>query len=441
MEKRRTGSIDCSPPFRLPVLRPIGMRDLICGLDVGSRAIRMVVGERVDGPHVVRIIGAAEVPSTGVRRGVITSMEDAVTSIAAATEQLERMIGSPIRTTWVNVTGPHVTTQNSKGVVAVSRTDGEVQEGDVERALDAARAGSTPPNYDVLHIIPRSYTLDHQGGIRDPIGMSGARLEVEAAIIQALSSHVRNLTKSVYQSGLEIDDLVLGILSTAEAMTTARQRELGVVVIDLGATTTSLVVEEEGDVVRLAVLPVGAEHITSDLAIGLRISLDHAEHLKLAVGSALPRELKKQDDVDLSEITGASAESSEHVSRRYIAEIIEARVEEILERVDRELVAAGRSGSLPSGAVLVGGGAKLPGVVEVARRKLRLPVAVGKPNGVDSVIERTYDPAFTSAVSLVVWGASAGEHAGGKGSFAQTFFRPLNTIVDRTKHFVRGVFS
>ena len=414
------------------------MRDLICGLDVGSRSIRMVAGELVDGPHAIRIIGAAEVPAEGVRRGAITSMEDAVASIASAVEQLERMIGGSIQAVWVSVAGPHVSTRNSRGVVAVARTDGEVQEGDVERALEAARAGSTPPNYDVLHMIPRSYALDHQGGIRDPIGMTGARLEVEAAIIQALSAHVRNLTKSIYQAGLKIDDLVLGILATAEVVTTPRQRELGVAIVDLGATTTSLVVQEEGEVVHLAILPIGAEHITSDIAIGLRIALDHAEQLKLAVGSALPKEIKKQEEVDLAEITGGD---SECVSRKYVAEIIEARAEEMFERVDRELSTADRSGSLPAGVVLVGGGAKLPGIADIAKRKLRLPVTIGKPLGVDSVVERAYDSTFASAVGLLVWGAGMEEGGSRKRSMAQTFFRPLNTIVDRTKHFVRGVFS
>ncbi|MBI4142748.1 cell division protein FtsA [Candidatus Uhrbacteria bacterium] len=411
-------------------------RDFICGLDVGSRTIRMVAGERGDGPRLLRIVGAAEVPAEGIRRGAITSMEDAVASITSAAEQLERMIGGSVRTAWVGITGPHVSTQRSRGVVAVARTDGEVQHGDVERAFEAARAGATPPNYDVLHIIPRVYALDHQGGIRDPIGMSGSRLEVEASIIQALSSHIRNLTKSVFQSGVEIDDLVLGLLATAEAVTTPRQRELGVVVIDIGATTTSLVVEEEGDVVHLSILPIGAEHITSDIAIGLRIALDHAEQLKLAVGTALPRDCKKEE-VDLAEIIGAEGTAS----RKYIAEIIEARVEEIFERIDRELVVAKRSGSLPAGAVLVGGGAKLPGVTDVAKRKLRLPVAIGKPLGVDSVVERAFDPAFAAAVGLVIWGMSAPGEGSGRRAFTKSFFQPLNTIVDRTRSFVRGVFS
>ena len=424
------------------------MRDVICGIDIGSRAVRMVAAERVDGPRAIRVIGAAEVPVDGVRRGMITSMEDAVAGVASASEQLERMIGGPVSSAWVSVSGPYVTTRSSRGVVAVARTDGEVQEGDVERALEAARAGATPPNFEVLHIIPRVYALDHQNGIRDPIGMTGARLEVDASIIQGLSSHIRNLTKAIFQSGLEIDDLVLGILATAEAVTTPRQRELGVVVVNIGATTTSLVVEEEGDVVHLAVLPVGAEHVTSDIAIGLRISLDAAERLKLAVGVAQSRGMKKQEEVDLAAF-GGSAEgdgeaedaASQRVSRKYIAEIIEARTEEIFELVDRELTTAGKSGSLPAGCVLVGGGARLPGVVEVAKRKLRLPVVVGKPSGVDSVVERAFDPTFATAVGLVVWGASAGEGSGRKRSLVHTMFRPLNTIVDRTKQFVRGVFS
>lgn len=414
------------------------MKDLICGLDVGSRTVRMVAGERVDGPRSLRIIGASEVAAEGVRRGTVTSMEDAVACIAAASEQLERMIGGPVPSVWVSVSGPSIATRGSRGVVAVARTDGEVQEGDIERALEAARAGATPPNFEVLHIIPRSYTLDHQTGIRDPIGMTGSRLEVDASIIQALSTHIRNLTKSIFQSGLEVDDLVLGILATAEAVTTPRQRELGVAVVNIGATTTSLVVQEEGDVIHLAVLPVGAEHITSDIAIGLRISLDQAERLKLAFGTAAARGVKKQEEIDVGEVAGGEPHRA---SRKYIAEIIEARIEEIFELVDRELTTAGRSGSLPAGVILVGGGAKLPGITDVAKRKLRLPVEIGKPVGVDSVVERAFDPAFATAVGLITWGASASATGGRKRSLVQTMFRPLNTIVDRTRSFVRGVFS
>ncbi|MDO8425072.1 MAG: cell division protein FtsA [bacterium] len=414
------------------------MRELICGIDVGSRVVRAVAGEFVEDGRGVRLIGAAEAPAEGVRRGTITSMEDAVASITAAIEQLERMSGSPVRRAWVSVSGPYVTTRSSRGVVAVARTDGEVQDGDVERALEAARAGATPPNFEVLHIIPRAYVLDHQDGIRDPIGMTGARLEVDASIIQAVSAHIRNLTKSVYQAGLEIDDLVLGSLATAEAVTTPRQRELGVTVVNIGATTTSVVVQEEGDVVHLATIPIGGEHVTSDIAIGLRISLDQAERVKLAVGTAIADDVKKQEEIDLEDVAGGVPE---RVSRRYVAEIIEARMEEIFERVDRELTAAGCSGSLPAGVVLVGGGAKLPGIVEVARQKLRLPVCVGKPYAVDSVVERAFDPGFATATGLVIWGAAGSGGGRRKGSVVQTMFRPLNTIVDRTKHAVRGIFS
>ncbi|MDO8463165.1 MAG: cell division protein FtsA [bacterium] len=414
------------------------MRDLICGIDVGSRTIRMVAGESLEDGRGVRLIGAVELPSAGIRRGTVTSMEDAIASIAAATEQLERMSGAPIRSVFVGVSGPYVAVRSSRGVVAVARTDGEVQEGDIERALEAARAGATPPNFEVLHIIPRVYALDHQEGIRDPIGMTGARLEVEASIIQAVSTHIRNLTTSIFKAGLVIDDLVLGSLATAEAVTTPRQRDLGVAVANIGATTTSVVVEEEGDVIHIATIPIGAEHVTSDIAIGLRIALDQAERLKLAVGTAMASGIKKQEEIDLEEVAGGEPE---RVSRRYVAEIIEARMEEVFEKIDRELTVAGCSGSLPAGIILVGAGAKLPGIVEVARRKLRLSVAVGRPCAVDSVIERVFDPGFATATGLVIWGAAGGDRGGRKNSVVQAMFRPLNTIVDRTKHAVRGIFS
>jgi len=343
---------------------------LITGLDVGSTTIRMVVGQKSRQDEKLKIVGAIETPAQGISKGVVVSVEDAVSSISAALEKLERMVGQPIDHAWVGISGSHITAQESKGLVAVSKADGEIRPEDVERVIEAARAMATPPNYEILHVIPKSFTVDYQTGIKDPIGMTGVRLEVETQIIQGLTSQIKNLTKCIYRTGLNIDDLILSALATAESVLTSRQKELGVVVINFGGATTSIAVFEEGDVIHTAVLPVGSEYVTNDIAIGLRISIDTAEKIKIREGSCLPQNFKKHDEVRFADIGGIEDGS---FSKRQVAEIVEARVEEIMEWVDKELKRVGRSGMLPAGAVITGNGAKLDGVIEVAKKSLRLP--------------------------------------------------------------------
>lgn len=350
--------------------------DIVAGLDIGSSAVRMVVGQRVP-DQKLNIIAAAEVPAEGINKGTVVSIEDAVASISKCLEKTQKIAGLPISSAWVGISGSHIISQESKGVVAISRSDGEVTEEDVERSIEAARTVATPSNYEILHVIPKSFTIDGQTNIKDPVGMTGIRLEVDAQIIQGLSSQIKNLTKCVYRTGLDIDDLVLSILASSEAVLTNRQRDLGVVLINIGAATTSVIVFEEGDVVHSTVIPIGSDHITSDIAIGLRISIDTAEEIKLQFGSALPNDIAKKEEINIGEFDSTIGEDEAVVSKKYIAEIIEARVEEIFAKVDSELKKVDRSGSLPAGVVLIGGGSKLPGMIEVAKRKLRLPACFG----------------------------------------------------------------
>lgn len=377
---------------------------IVTGLDIGSSHVRIAVGQLIpsEEKREVHIIGAVEVPSEGISKGAITSIEDAVSSVSAALEQAERVTGVPINNAWVGISGSHIIAQDSKGVVGVSRSDGEIKEEDVERAIEAARTVATPSNYEILHVLPKSFTIDGQGGIKDPVGMSGIRLEVDAEIIQGLSSQIKNITKCVYRTGLDIEDLVLSALSCAEAVLTPRQKELGVALVNVGATTTSLIIFEEGDVLHTTVIPIGGDHITSDIAIGLRTSIDVAERVKIEQGTALTEGFTKRDEINLADF---GAQDKEMVSLKYIAEIIEARVEEIMEKIDSELKNADRSGMLPAGAVLTGGSAKLKGMIDVAKNKLRLPASLGYSMGVTSVTDKTQDLAFSTAVGLVIWGS------------------------------------
>ncbi|HNW09478.1 MAG TPA: cell division protein FtsA [bacterium] len=402
---------------------------LITGLDVGSTTIRMVVGQKSRQDEKLKIVGAIETPAQGISKGVVVSVEDAVSSISAALEKLERMVGQPIDHAWVGISGSHITAQESKGLVAVSKADGEIRPEDVERVIEAARAMATPPNYEILHVIPKSFTVDYQTGIKDPIGMTGVRLEVETQIIQGLTSQIKNLTKCIYRTGLNIDDLILSALATAESVLTGRQKELGVVVINFGGATTSIAVFEEGDVIHTAVLPVGSEYVTNDIAIGLRISIDTAEKIKIREGSCLPQNFKKHDEVRFADIGGIEDGS---FSKRQVAEIVEARVEEIMEWVDKELKKVGKSGMLPAGAVITGNGAKLDGVVEVAKKSLRLPASLGYPQELISSLDKVSDLSFTTAVGLVLWGSQlqSSKHRG---------FPGVDTIPRKIKDLIKSL--
>ena len=269
--------------------------DLLVGLDVGSTYIRLVAAQRK--AEELQIIGAVESPSQGITRGVINSIEDATSSLSRCLEKAERLIGLPIVSAWVGISGAYIKAEKSKGVVAVARSDGEVTEDDVERTIEAARALSVPPNYEILHVIPTRYSVDNQTDIKDPIGMFGVRLEAETLIIQGLSAQIKNFTKAIYRTELNIEDLVLSNLAAAEAVLTDKQKDLGAVLVNIGSSTTALSVFEEGELLHTAVLPIGSEHITADIAIGLRTSLDVAESIKLEYGQAVSEIVNKKEEL------------------------------------------------------------------------------------------------------------------------------------------------
>ncbi len=385
--------------------------NIIAGLDVGSTAIRLVVGQYSleETGEVFHIIGAIEAPAAGINKGVVTSIEDVTSSLSACLEKAERLIGVPVESAWVGINFPTIKCERSKGVVAVGRSDGEITEDDMERAVEAARAMSVPPNYEILHVIPTRFKIDNQEDIKDPIGMTGVRLEVETLIIQGLSTQINNFTKAIYRTGIEIEDLVLSPLAAAEAVINSKQKELGAALINIGASTTSLAVFEEGELLHTAVLPIGSEHITADLAIGLRCPINVAEKIKLEHGSALASQFNKKEEVDVSAILEEEGvdDLPAQVSRKYIAEIIEARVEEIFEKVDEEFKKIERSGMLPAGVFLVGGGAQLRDIVEVAKQKLRLPACLGTNKATKTVIDKVNNVSYLTALGLALWGRQA----------------------------------
>lgn len=414
---------------------------LITGIDVGSSAIRIAVGKitHQGGGDLLQIIACAEVPAEGIHKGIITSIDDAVSSVSACLERAERLAGAQVEHAVVGISGSHILSQQSKGVVAVAKPDGEISEEDVARAIEAARTVATPVNYEILHVIPKTFTVDGQSGIKDPTGMTGVRLEVDAQIIQGVSSQIKNISRVVYRAGLEIDQLVLTILATADVVTTERQKELGVAVVNIGASTTSIAIFEEGNVLHTAILPIGSEHITSDIAIGLRTSIDVAERVKIEYGTALPKVVGRKEEIFLAEL-GASEQ--EVVDRKYVAEIIEARAEEIFRKIDKELRMIERSGLLPAGVLFTGSGARLEGLIELAKKELRLPAAHGYPMDITSLSDKVNDLAFASAIGLVAWGAQNESTASKRGSRKGTMggsFKDAKSVSHHVRNWIRNL--
>ncbi len=382
------------------------MRDrILAGIDLGSSSIRLAVGQVVvgqDKQETINLIGAVEVPSAGISKGSIMSLDDATASISACLERVERQIGVPINDAYIGIGGVHVHAKTVKGVVGVSRPDSEIREEDRMRVIDTAAANSNSANFEILHRIAQRFTVDDQIGIRNPVGMQGVRLEAEVCLIQGLSSHVKSLTQAVMRTSVDVSGLVFSPLATSAAIITDRQRELGVVLVNIGASTTSVAVFEDGELLHAAVIPIGADYITRDIAIGLRTSLEVAEAAKRTYVSAVPEAVNQYDMVNLYDLGASEAEL---VSPRFMSEIAQARVEELFEKVELELRKIERSGLLPAGAVLTGGGSKLRGMVEMARTTLRLPASLSPTPLIASPLgEILHDPAFSTAIGLLMHG-------------------------------------
>ncbi|MEX2055134.1 MAG: cell division protein FtsA [Candidatus Andersenbacteria bacterium] len=372
----------------------------LTGIDIGSSTVRVVAVQIEPGSSAPKILGVGAAPMQGMQKGVITDVEEAVAAVSSALDVAERIAGIPIERAYISINGSHISSQNSRGVIAVSRADGEITADDVARVINAAQAISLPSNREILHVLPQNFIVDGQEQIHDPVGMTGVRLEVETHIIEGSAPFIKNITKVVNQAGIHVEDFVFSPLAAARAVLEKRQKDLGVVLIDIGAGTTSLVVYEENALLHTAVLPLGSSHITNDIAIGMRTSIDIAEALKKEQGTALPDTVKKNESVS---IKSEGETETESVSRHEVANIISDRLEEIFTFVDAELKKINRSGLLPAGVVLTGGGAVLPGVVEMAKKRLRLPAHIGKPQALLGLTDQTANPAFAVPLGLVLW--------------------------------------
>lgn len=374
--------------------------NLAVGLDIGSAYIKVAVGTKREAVGSFNVLGASIIPSVGLRRGTVIEPDETARVIIRAIEEAERMAGEPIETATISIGGSGISSLNSKGVVAISRADGEVGPDDIERVIEAAAAIAVPGNQEILQVIPRSFTIDDQANIRDPLGMRGIRLEVDAHIITAQSNALKNLDKAIDQASIDIERRVPVMLASAEAVLEKNQREAGVLLVDIGGTSTSLAVFEEGSLLHTAVLPIGSSHITNDIAIGLRSSLETAERVKLEYGSAMSRQVGLRETIDLGTF---SAQDKHQVSRHQIARIIEARLGEMMHMIREELRVIGHDSMLPAGAVFTGGGSKLSGLLDMAKEKLALPVTLGFPRELNGVMDKVDDPAFAAVVGLMLY--------------------------------------
>lgn len=369
----------------------------IVALDIGTTKICTLVAN-VEADKELRIIGIGIEPSRGMKRGVMIDLEGATTTIARSIEKAQRSSGYEIRSAWVSLAGSHVSSINSKGTSGIS--GGIVRQTEINRALEAAQSVAIPHNREVIHVIQRGFSVDGQNGISQPIGMHGYRLEVEAHIITAAETTVENIRKAVESAGVQVLQFVLNPLASGEVVLTETERQLGVMVCDIGGGTTDLAIYINGDVWHTMVLSVGGSLITSDIAHGLRLPLNQAEEVKKKYGYAIRDEIGEED---LFSVRSFGQDNPIQMSRRDLAYIIEARVEEIFRFVLQEIKRSGYDGLLPAGVVLTGGSALLPGIRKLGAEVLGLPVRVSQPENLVGLVDQLYSPAYSTSVGLLHW--------------------------------------
>jgi len=369
-------------------------------LDVGTSKVCAIVGEALDG-GAIDVVGIGVAESRGIRRGVIVNLEAAVESIKKAIEEAELMAGVEIDAVHLSMAGPHIKGFNSRGVIAVAGKSREITRDDVRRAIEAAKAVSLPAGREILHVLPQDFVVDEQDGIGAPVGMTGARLEVNVHIVTSSSTATQNIVSCVNRAGVGVIDTVIEQIAAADAVLTPDEKELGVALVDIGGGTTDIAIYERGSLWHTAVIGVGGDHFTSDIAVGLRMPIPDAEKLKRKCGCALSAMVDEDETMDVASVGGRR---SRVMARRILSEILQPRAEEIFHLVWDEIRRAGYEKSLNSGIVLTGGGAILEGMPEIAEQIFDLPIRRGAPTGVGGLADHVSSPAFATPVGLVIYG-------------------------------------
>lgn len=400
---------------------------IVSAIDIGTEKIVTLIADISEGAQNIRVLGVSAVPSKGLRKSQIVDLNAAIEAMTESVDAAERMAGLNIQSAYVSVGGSHIHSQNSKGVVAVAQPSQEITPEDVHRVIDAAKAVSLPTGKEIMHIVPKNFKVDSQDGIKDPVGMSGIRLEAEAHIVTGSTTALKNIEKCINEMGISVAEFVFAGLASSTMIVTETEKELGVLVIDIGAGSTSLAAYCDGSLEFTAVLPVGARHITQDIALGCRVSLQSAEKIKLRLAEipeppvAMPGESKEesrkrrkaQDLIDAASL--GISESIDPLSRRTLIDgIMTPRMKEMFDMIGAEMEKQHLFGKIPAGIVLTGGGAETVEIVEVCKRVLQLPTRVGRPTGMRGLIDDIEKPSFATSLGLLVYGAQKG------GEVAQT---------------------
>jgi len=411
--------------------------NIISGIDIGNSQVKVVIAKVEHGNQRPEILGIGNSPSNGLRRGMVVDMEETIDNVRSAVQKAEAMAGVNIRRAYLAVNGLHIGTQLSRGVIAVSRADNEISQNDIDRVVQAASVVSLPANREIIHVIPRNFIVDGSEYVRNPLGMKGVRLEAEVFIIDGLSPYLRNIAKCVNENNIEVVDTVFAPLAASFAVLDKNQKEYGVLNLDFGGGTSTLTVFEEADLLHSAVLPIGSKHITHDLAIALRTSIDVAEKIKLEHGATSEGEdMRKKEMIDLSV---EMAEENFFLPRKQLIKVVDARVQELLDVVSAEMKKVTRNGLLPAGVILSGGGSNLPGFASLVKEQLRLPVRIAKPHNIIGVSEMSVDPSFAVAIGLVLYGFDK-EYSGSKSKSVSKFSSKeggaLGKIVGWVKNFL-----
>jgi cell division protein FtsA len=372
--------------------------ELIVGLDIGTTKIAAIVGELTE--EGIDIIGIGTHPSHGLRKGVVTHIDNTVTSIKRAVEEAELMAGCEISSVFAGIAGGHIRSFNSHGIVAVK--DGEVRSSDMQRVIEAAKAVAIPMDREIIHVLPQDFVVDGQDGIKEPLGMSGVRLETKVHIVTAAVTSAQNIIKCCHRCGLQVADLVLQPLASGEAVLHEDEKELGVALIDIGGGTTDITIFSEGSIVHTSVVPLGGNHLTNDIAVGLRTPFTEAEKIKQLWGGAMTSLVEPDEAIEVPSVGGRLPR---RLSRKILCEIIEPRVEEMLQHVKREIINTGYQDLLASGAVITGGTTILDGMLEMTEKVLELPVRRGLPMGIGGLVDVVRSPKFSTSVGLVLRGA------------------------------------
>lgn len=405
-------------------------KNLIVGLDIGTSKVVAIVAE-VSAESGMEIIGIGSHPSRGLKKGVVVNIESTVQSIQRAIEEAELMAGCQIHSVYAGIAGSHIRSLNSHGIVAIR--DSEVNPADVDRVIDAARAVAIPADQKILHILPQEFVIDKQEGIREPVGMSGVRLEAKVHMVTGAVSAAQNIIKCVRRCGLEVDDIILEQLASSYSVLTEDEKELGVCLVDIGGGTTDIAVFTDGAIRHTAVIPIAGDQVTNDIAVALRTPTQHAEEIKIKYACALTQLASPEETI---EVPSVGERAPRRLARQTLAEVVEPRYEELLSLIQAELRRSGFENLIAAGIVMTGGSSKMEGVIELAEEIFHMPVRLGSPQYVTGLVDVVRNPIYATGVGLLLFGNQHRNDRGGDSAVGVN----AKGVLERMKNWFKGNF-